>query len=143
MVFTMIPHAKNAFPMLKMDSRLNPADDLFYEAHKPFFHILTDNGIASLFLEAVAANPEDALAFVSKYCPKSIDLDALRSILGDRNLLCQPLIKASFNRDPKNCSTSSVLVVDPEHNKKSLLHLHMIKEPDRFGQWKIYGVEQE
>lgn len=118
---------------------------LFYAERPPFFHILTDNGIATLFLEAVTANPDEAWAFVSKHYVNAIDLEALRDVLGQtgKSRLCKSLVKASYISDPKNCLTRSVMVVDPERNMKSILHLHMIKEPDRYGPWKIYGVEQE
>ncbi|MDR1663393.1 MAG: hypothetical protein LBR83_00525 [Clostridiales bacterium] len=118
-------------------------DAILFTKGKPFFHILTDNGIAALFLDTVTANPEEALAFVSKHYVGAIDLEALRDTLARANRLCNSWVQAPYNANPKNCLTSSVLLVDREHNTKRLLHLHMIREPDRYGQWKIYGIDQE
>jgi hypothetical protein len=119
-------------------------DAFTYKADKPYFYMLTDNGIAALFLETVAANPEDAWAFVSRHYSGSLDMEALRNLLGpEANRLCACLINATYVSESKNRRTRSVLVMDREGHAKQLLHLHMIKEPDRYGQWKIYGVDQE
>lgn len=144
MRFPTFPLNTKAYPgfSVPMPETAN-GDELFFAAGKPCFHILTDNGIADQFLAAVAANPDEAWAFVSKHYAGAIDLEALRDVLGQTTRWCRPLVRASYSSDPKNCLTRSVMVVDPERNIKSLLHLHMIKEPDRYGQWKIYGVEQE
>ena len=104
--------------------------------------VLTDKSIAALFLEAVADNPETARGFVSKNYVNSIDLESLRDALGnDANPLW--VVKAPYADSPKNCLTRSVMMVDGERNIKGLLHLHMIREPDKYGPWKIYMVEQE
>jgi hypothetical protein len=100
------------------------------------------NGVAMSFLEAVAADPDDAWAFVSRHYSGTLDLEALRDVLY-AGRLCKWVVKAPYMNDPKNCLTRSVLVLDPERNIKRLLHLHMIKEPDQYGSWKVYGVEQE
>jgi hypothetical protein len=34
-------------------------------------------------------------------------------------------------------------VRDKRRKVRKLLHLHMVKEPDHNGKWKIFGVEQE
>jgi hypothetical protein len=110
----------------------------------PHFNILSDNGIAALFLETVAHNPEDAWAFVSRHYAGSLDLDALHEYLGqDANQVCPCLINATYETESGNRRTRSVLVMDAERKVKRLLHLHMVKEPDKYGQWKIYGVDQE
>jgi hypothetical protein len=97
-----------------------------------------------LFLETVADNPEDAWAFVSRYYSGNLDLEALRDVL-DRGAsrLCPLLVNAPYTAEPENRRIRSVLVMDPEGRLKRLLHLHMVKEPDKFGQWKICSVEQE
>jgi hypothetical protein len=110
----------------------------------PHFNILSDNGIAAMFLEAVAANPEDAWAFVSRHYAGSLDLEALHEYLGrGKKHVCPCLIPAPYASESENRRTRSVLVTDAERKVKQLLHLHMVREPDKYGQWKIYGVEQE
>jgi len=141
------------FPSLPVACPEKTITLLPYSCSRPYFSILNGNGVASHFLEAVAAGTGEALSFVSKNYIKSIDLDALRDMLGFdtaetahqtlNRSLATVRAKASFNRDPKNCLTSSVVMLHPEHGVMGILHLHMIKEPDGFGQWKIYGYEQE
>jgi hypothetical protein len=103
---------------------------------------VTANGVAMSFLEAVAADPDDAWAFVSRHYSGNLDLEALRDVL-DTGRLCKWVVKAPYMNDPKNCMTRSVLVLDTERKIKRLLHLRLIKEPDQYGSWKVYGVEQE
>lgn len=146
MQFPTFPLRKQAYPACAVKwpkERTDCADAPLCQTGRPFFHIVTDNSIATLFLAAVAANADEAMAFVSKHCIGVIDLDALRDVLGQTNRVCESWVRAPYANDPKNCQTQSVLVVDPERNVNRLLHLHMIREPDRYGQWKIYGVEQE
>jgi hypothetical protein len=110
----------------------------------PHFNLLSDNGIAALFLETVADNPEEAWAFVSRYYAGSLDLYALHEVLGPTgSVVCPCLINMPYEAESKNCRTRSVLVMDAERKEKRLLHLHMVREPDKYGSWKIYGVEQE
>jgi hypothetical protein len=110
----------------------------------PHFDMLSDNSIAALFLKTVAANPEDAWAYVSRHYAGTLDLDALHDVLGNSvNHLCSCPVHVTYEAKPKNYRTRSVLVMDAEYKVKRLLHLHMVKEPDNYGQWKVYGVEQE
>ena len=103
-----------------------------------FFHLLTETGVASMFLKAVTSDTEAARTFVSKNC--IIDLDALRNVL-ESSLCCSGLVtlkKAALGQG-KNGKKRSILL----GNKSCILHLRMVEEPDRFGQWKIYDVEKE
>ena len=101
-----------------------------------------DHGITARFLEAVQVNPTDAWAFVSKICAQSLDLEALQEVLGAGTSYKQTLTAVYIN-EPKNCMTRSVYIEDPARNLRRLLHLRMVKEPDKYGLWKIYCVEQE
>ena len=89
-----------------------------------------------MFLRAVASDIEQARVFVSKN--GSVDLDALRNIVGQNTTPMVNLKKASYVAD-KNIKTRYILL----DNQNCILHLHMVKEPDQFGQWKVYGVEKE
>ena len=141
MFYPSIPINRPMFPVLRAGA--DREETLLYSKGKPFFYILTDNGVAAQFLEAVAADTEEAAAFISKHSAGIIDLEALRDMLGGANSFCSSWVQASYSGEPKNCMTRSVMLVDQERNINRLLHLHMIREPDRYGQWKIYGVDQE
>jgi hypothetical protein len=141
--FPILPLTENPFPFCRLKGYADSSPEGMFSDGKPFFNILTDNGIAAQFLEAVAVNPEDAMAFVSKHSVGAIDFDALRDILGHENRLCASWVQATYSGNIKNCTTRSVLLVDRDKNVNRLLHLHMIREPDRYGQWKIFGIDQE
>ena len=89
-----------------------------------------------MFLRAVAADVEQARAFVSKN--SAVDLDALQNILEHCTAPMINLKKASYG--PGNGKkTRSILLND----QNCILHLHMVEEPDQYGPWKIYGVDRE
>ena len=100
------------------------------------FHLLTEEGVAAMFLRAVAADIESARAFISKN--SAVDLDALQNVLNHS-------VTSVINLKKANCGlgggikTRSVLLGD----QNCILHLHMVEEPDQFGPWKIYGVDRE
>jgi len=96
--------------------------------------------VVSRFLEAVRANPDEAWAFVSKIYSAGLDLNELRELL-DAGV--QHVKIATYVNSSKNCLTRSVYVNDQRRKVRKLLHLHMVKEPDQNGKWKIFGVEQE
>ena len=103
----------------------------------PYMH---DRSVAARFLEAVQANPDDAWAFVSKICAQSLDLEALREVLGV-DFSYKPVLTAAYIGEPVNCMTRSVYIEDAKREHRRLLHLRMVKEPDKYGIWKIYCVE--
>jgi len=103
---------------------------------------LNDYGVTTYFLEAVQLNPDKAWAFVSKLCAQSLDLEALQEVLGE-DVSYRQVLAAAYVSDTKKSMTRSVYIEDPKRNLRQILHLRMVKEPDRYGPWKIYSVEQE
>jgi len=103
---------------------------------RPFFHMLTETGVASLFLEAVAADTELARMFVSKNC--AIDLEALQSAL-DADFTPLVSMRAAQSFFPESRKTRAITL----GNRHCIWHVYMVEEPDRFGPWKICGVEKE
>ena len=118
------------FPFIKLK---NPASivRMEYDASRQ---------VISRFIDAVLANPDDAWVFVSKVCSASLDLNELRELL-DAGV--QHVKIATYVKKSNNCQTRSLYVNDPKRKTRKMLHLHMIKEPDHNGKWKIFGVEQE
>ncbi|MCL1788152.1 MAG: hypothetical protein FWG38_09210 [Defluviitaleaceae bacterium] len=108
----------------------------------PHIHIERDAGlgVVSNFFAAIFANPERAWAYVSKIHSASINLTEIRELIVTG---VQPVRVASYVHSPKNCTTRSFYVRDRRRKVRKLLHLHMVKEPDHNGKWKIFGVEQE
>lgn len=115
-----------------------PSAGVFSFTRPHFFHMLTDEGVASMFLRTVAADVEQARAFVSKN--SAVDLDALQNILECSSTTMISLKKVTSITAPglpQGVSTRSILLAN------CILHLHMVEEPDQFGPWKIYGVDKE
>jgi hypothetical protein len=109
---------------------------------KPFFSILTENSTVKLFLDAIAHNTEEAACFISKNCARSIDLIELKDTFDDGGFkYLFSMEEASSEKG--NCRTNTVLLFNNKSNQKTILHLYMIREPDQFGQWKIFNVERE
>ena len=95
------------------------------------------------FFEAVQTSPNDAWAYVSKVYSPRLDLDELREILSMDITVAKWVSKATYVNDPKNCLTRSLYIEAAQCTVRRLLHVRMVKQPDRNGTWKIYGVEQE
>ena len=110
---------------------------------KPFFNILTENSTVKLFLDAVAHNTEEAAYFISKNCIKSIDLNEIKSTFEDGGFKCLFYSLEDITNNKGNCRTNTVLLFNKKSNQKTILHLYMVREPDQFGQWKIFNVERE
>ena len=121
-IFMMIePARRNVFVPIKRGMRLG------------CFHILTEDGVAAMFLRTARADVEQARVFVSKN--SNLDLEAVRDILQQCPEAMISLKKADFLGRKK--VTRSVML------QNCILHLHMVEEPDQFGSWKIYGVDKE
>lgn len=111
----------------------------------PFFSTLDDDKIVKLFLEAlINRNHEEAYVYISKNCTYEFDFEELSDFF-DRRYNYIFLLNALFYKEPKNCKTKSLLVMKNTNNieKGSVIHFKLIKEQNKFGKWKIYGIEKE
>ena len=114
--------------------------DVIIQNGKPFFNILTENSTVKLFLDAVAHNTEEAACFISKNCIKSIDLFELKNTFDGGGF---KYLNPVEDNNKGNCRTNTVLLINNNGSPKTILHLYMVREPDQFGQWKIFNVERE
>lgn len=103
-----------------------------------------EENTVKLFVDALTRSRlEDARVYISKNYAKDFDLNELSDYF---HTMCnyKNLIKAEFNEAPKNCKTNSILVLSCDNKRgDNIVHLHMIKEPDSFSKWKIYGIDKE
>ena len=106
-------------------------------SHGIFFSEEPEQQLASRFIDAVMANPEDAWAFVCEVY-SGPDLNELRDILMSSAKI--KVSEALYLSNSKICATRSLYVENPELNLRRMLHLRMVKDG---GAWKIFGVEQE
>ncbi len=92
------------------------------------------------FLEALSKwQHDDAKVYISKNFANDFDLDELSRFFAEK-IDYKNLIKVEFNKSPKNCKSNSILILDKD---RSIVHLYLVKEPDKFGKWKIYSIEKE
>jgi hypothetical protein len=120
------------------DMRVLECEESLRRTGGPFFHITTERSAVKLFLDAVSRSAEEASCFLSKKCLKNIDLSELKNCFdGGYKYLTKGVEIAG------NCRTDIVLAFNKTHNEKSVLRLYMVREPDQFGQWKIFNVERE
>lgn len=122
------------------------------KANTPFFYIMTEEGMVKQFIEAVtnSQDADDVKPFISKAFNGRLDFTEIRDAF-QSGLRYKCLLKAEFRYTPPNCKTNSIVLFqetndqdqEQEHTRNTIIHLHMVREPDRFGQWKIYGIEKE
>ena len=108
----------------------------------PFAHVQYDktSQFVTKFLDAVLANPDRAWAYVSRICGANLDLNQLQELIGQG---VHHVPAAAYVPLKQNWLTRSMYVIDKDQNTRTLLHLHMVKEPDRNGSWKVFDMEQE
>ena len=108
---------------------------------RPFMPFYDGDDTVGLFLDALSrCSQEDARAYVSKHFASRFDFDELTDYFNGMKKY-EKVIKAEFGNTPKNCKRSSILVF--AQGEQSIMHLEMVREPDCFSNWKIYGIEKE
>ena len=78
---------------------------------------------------------EEAKAYISKNYTDMIDLEKYENIIKKKSPF---VISANYDKEPKNCTTDTIATTDRE-----IFHIRMLKEPNKFGKWKIYGIAKE
>ena len=99
---------------------------------------------AKLFIEALAKNKlDEAKGYLSKRLLSAgpVDLSDLWRIISEsRDFKC--LTAANQTRRFNGITKNSVLMMGNSQSGQ-LVHLYMIREPNKYGSWKIYGIESE
>ncbi len=108
---------------------------------KPFFTQADDKDTVRLFVNALSNwQHEDAKVYISKNFAHDFNLNELSHFFKEaKGYKC--CFNIEFENMPKNCKSNSIVVCDKE--KEQVVHLYLIKEPDKFSNWKIYGIEKE
>ena len=115
---------------------------------KPFFTLeYSDSSRYTLdrFLEAVKYGKiDDAFLYVSKNYTDKVDIAQILEALEEKSELCTNyIVKSRFTKAPRNCTDTTIMLFDKQDKKTKVFNIYMLNEPDRFGKWKIYSIEQE
>ena len=118
------------------------------KGEKPFFSLEYNESsryTLDRFLEAVKYSKiDEAMAYVSKNYMDRVDIAQIWEALEENKALCTNyIVKNRFAKTPKNCTDSTIMFFDKHDKKTIIFNIYMLKEPNRFGKWKIYSIEQE
>ena len=118
------------------------------KGESPFFaleHSESSQYTLGRFLEAVKYSKiDDAMAYISKNYTDKVDIAQIWEALDEENEVCTNyIVKSPFKKAPRNCTDSTIMLFDKNDKKMRIFNIYMLKEPDRFGMWKIYSIEQE
>ena len=118
------------------------------KGEKPFFMLEYNESsryTLDRFLEAVKYSKiDDAMAYISKNYTDKVDIAQIWEALEEKHQLCTNyIVKSSFTKAPRNCTDSTIMLLDKQEKKVRIFNIYMLNEPDRFGKWKIYSIEQE
>ena len=106
-----------------------------------FFSLSDEAHTVMLFVETLKQSGyEDAKAYISKNMTEKFDPDALTCFF-EKAKRYKNLIEVNFQKAPTGCATNSILVLRGDSRKNSMVHFRLVKEPNRFGKWKIYGID--
>lgn len=101
--------------------------------NKPYFAIANEKSTVKFFLDAIkSVDDKEAQVYLSKQ--SKLELEKVRSLF--KNI--RTLKYANKLKDEKNPDFSTVTLSHGD----SLIHLKMIYEPNRFGKWKVYKIEE-
>ena len=90
------------------------------------------------FINAVVENPDKGWAFVSRVYSAGLNLEELQNIF---KLQPASICGAKYVTRSKNAIIHSMVIGDKNSHTRHVMHLHMVKQPDKNSQWKIFGVE--
>lgn len=108
--------------------------------NKPYFAITNESSTVKFFIDAVinGADYKEAAVYMSK--DSKFGLEDLKDIFSDiRNY--EYACKLKEGADP-DFSTVTLALRREDIRKSSLLHVKMVYEPNRYGKWKIYKIEE-
>ena|GEM_PF-1636513 len=136
-------HVTTAFlPIIGENAYRVPLIELRHPPARPFVTLSEDvTGITSRFLSAVQGKDEDAAKrFLSKrfLAGELTDPARLCNVLGGARTVKTRFVPAKGGLHGRSALAYAEVLLE----KQGVLCLHLIREPDRFGAWKIYAIEK-
>lgn len=108
--------------------------------NKPYFAITNESYTVKFFLDAVIGGVDykEAEVYMSKDSKFALD-DVKNLFSGMKNY------KYASKLNDRGKPDFSTVTISPSYDgktKASLIHVKMVYEPDRYGKWKIYKIEE-
>ena len=115
-----------------------PSNPFFAVSYRDTGEYTLDSFLKAMLLERI----EDAMAYISKNYLDRINLEELSdALLSECKLCVSCVLKTDYHQGPKDCINKAFLVMEGKSTR--LFNIYMLKEPNRFGKWKIYSIEKE
>lgn len=104
---------------------------------KPFFSMPNPRGTLQFFIDALKRNAdEEAKGYICKALIQFVDMEEMRSLFEGENQYQYFLSKQ--NQEIRTVT----IAIQSKIEKKQMLAVQMIEEPDLFGKWKICRIEK-
>lgn len=113
--------------------------------NKPYFAILNEKSTVQFFIDAIMKKSiDEAKVYLSKTCNNELNIDEISNIFTD---VCKYKYISKIEFDAIRNTNVSVVSITPKYvgNKKftGIINVKMVQEPNRYGNWKIYKIEEE
>lgn len=109
--------------------------------HSPFFFIPNASGTVKFFIDALHRNSnEEAMGYISKFSLGYINMEEVRDMF--QNIQKSQYIIGSDCDLKKEMLHSVSVIVNGNNGVIEFIQLQMIKEPNRFGNWKIIDIKK-
>ena len=109
----------------------------------PYIDIKEDKKIVNSFIDALKnSSTKEINAYTSKHLKAvgGINIEKLKQLF-ENDMKYKHIENLETSDNSSHIKKHTILIVGAEI--KNILHLYMIKEPDRYGAWKICAIERE
>ena len=102
---------------------------------QPYFSISDTRGTVLAFLQALQSNrTEEARGYLSRTVENGADMEQIRKFFSSEGSYCLFLEEKG-----ERTRTVSLACAD----RREMIFLRLVTEPDDYGRWKIYEIEKE
>lgn len=110
--------------------------------HTPFFFIPNASGTVKFFIDALHKNlNEEAMKCISRFSLGYINMEEVRDMFQNIQKL-QYIVRSDCDLKKEMLHSVSVMIKE-SNGTIEFIQLQMIKEPDKFGNWKIINIKRE
>jgi hypothetical protein len=112
--------------------------DYIHHVKKPFFSMPNPQGTLQLFIHALRRNEDDvAKGYICKELLQFVDIEEFRDLFQEESNY------QFFSSRPKESLSSVGIAVRNKQGATQMLVVYLVKEPNRYGKWKICQIEKQ